>query len=109
MFGSQVLETAIGLVLMFFAIAFAASSLVEIYSRLLKKRAKDLEQTIGAMLSGGEADADMAAAFNAFKETSIYRSAYAAAGKSVFRKQLRPSYVSAKAFSDAVSEMLGAA
>ena len=107
MFGSQVLETAIGLVLMFFAIAFAASALVEIYSRLLSKRAKDLESTVGAMLAGsGVPDADVAAALNAFKQTSIYQAAHAAAGKSVLRRKLRPSYVSAKAFSDAVSEML---
>jgi hypothetical protein len=110
MFGSQVLETAIGLALMFFAIAFAASSIIEIYSRLLSKRAKDLESTVGAMLAGGGVpDAQINAALTAFKATSIYQSAHAAAGKSVFGTKIRPSYVSAKAFSDAVSEMLGGA
>src|SRR4051794_13720213 len=103
MFGSQVLETAIGLVLMFFIIAFAASSIIEIYSRLLSKRAKDLESTVGAMLAGSEApDAEIRNALNAFKNTSIYDAAKAAAGKSLFRKNNKlPSYVSAKAFSDA--------
>jgi hypothetical protein len=108
MFGSQVLETAIGLVLMFFVIAFAASSIIEIYSRLLSKRAKDLERTVGAMLAGANApDDDVAKALKAFKETSIYETAQAAAGKSVLRKYKHPSYVSAKAFSDAIAEMLG--
>ena len=43
MFESQAIETAIGLVLMFFVIALAASSLVETISQVLKLRAKDEE------------------------------------------------------------------
>ena len=109
MFGSQVLETAIGLVLMFFVIAFAASSIVEIYSRVLGKRAKDLENTVAAMLAGGDAnDADISNALTAFKRTSIYEALETAAGKSFLKKKKKlPSYVSAKAFSDAITEMLG--
>ncbi|MEM9203985.1 MAG: hypothetical protein AAGC53_20275 [Actinomycetota bacterium] len=53
MFGSQALETAIGLVVMFFVIALASSTIVEIYSRLLTKRGKDLEAVITVMLQGG--------------------------------------------------------
>jgi len=107
MFGSQVLETAIGLVLMFFVIALAASSIVEIYSRLLGKRAKDLEATVGAMLAGAQPDADITTALAAFKKTSIYETAEAAAGKTIFRRKKLPSYLSATAFSDAIAELLG--
>ena len=46
MFGSQVLEAAIGLFLMFFIVALGASSIVEIISRLFGKRATDLEKAI---------------------------------------------------------------
>ena len=110
MFGSQVLETAIGLVLMFFVVAFAASSIVEVYSRLLGKRAKDLEGTVKAMLAGSKPATSTSAtrALDAFKGTSIYQALQAAAGKSFLRKRDKlPSYISAKAFADAVTEMLG--
>jgi hypothetical protein len=52
MFDSQALETVIGLVLMFFIVSLGASSITEIFSRLFQKRAKDLEDAIGAMLAG---------------------------------------------------------
>jgi hypothetical protein len=46
-------------------------------------------------------------ALNTFKGTTIYESAKAASGKSLFRRKPRsPSYMSAKAFADAVTEML---
>ena len=52
MFESQPIETAIGLVLMFFVIALAASSLVDVISQVFKLRANDLETAIGQMLTG---------------------------------------------------------
>lgn len=52
MFGSQALEVAIGLVLLFFVIATAASSFVELGARLFKVRGKDLERTVGRLLAG---------------------------------------------------------
>jgi hypothetical protein len=97
---------------LFFIVAFAASSIVEIYSRLLSKRAKDLEKTVGAMLAGADApDDDIGAAIAAFKGTSIFEALEAAAGRTALRKNKKktrlPSYVSAKAFSDAIIEMIG--
>jgi hypothetical protein len=52
MFGSQALETAIGLTLLFFVLATIASGLTETISRILRKRARDLETTIAQMLTG---------------------------------------------------------
>ena len=52
MFGSQALETAIGLALLFFVLASAASAIVEAVSRILQKRARDLEATLHDMLTG---------------------------------------------------------
>jgi hypothetical protein len=52
LFDSQPIETAIGLALMFFVIAMAASSIVEIISQVFKLRAKDLEMAVGQMLAG---------------------------------------------------------
>ena len=56
MFGSQALETAIGLVLLLFVLAVAVSAVTEAISQGLQKRARDLEKTIGRMLSGAQPD-----------------------------------------------------
>ncbi len=107
MFGSQALETVIGLLLMFFVIALGASSVVEIVSRVMGKRASDLERAIGAMLAGTDAsDEDVQAALGVFRGTAIYDAAKAAAGKTLFKKDWKlPSYISAKAFADAINEI----
>lgn len=103
MFGSQALETTIGLVLMFFIISIAASSIVELISQVAKKRARDLEDTVGHILSGtrDKSDKEFGDALNAFKGTSIYLAAQAGS-----RRTKKPSYISARAFAEAVGEML---
>ncbi|WP_328324863.1 hypothetical protein OHA70_34365 [Kribbella sp. NBC_00382] len=106
MLGSQTLETGIGLVAMFFIIATAASAITEVGSRLLKKRAKDLEKTIESMLSG-KAPIKNSAALESLKKTSVWVAASAAARPRAFKKKAKgPSYLSAKMFADAVTEML---
>lgn len=113
MFGSQALETAIGLATLFFILATAASGICEVISRWFSKRSKDLERNIGALLSGVDVkkaknegkQAENQDALNAVKNTSVWRAAEAAAGRSLFlRKSKGPSYLSAKAFADAVIE-----
>ena len=106
MFGSQVLETAIGLVLMFFIIATASSMIAEIISRLTHKRATDLEGAIGGMLGKkGASDEDFKAALALFKATSVYQAATQAAG-GPGSKTRQPSYLSAKSFADAIVEVM---
>jgi hypothetical protein len=153
MFGSQALETAIGLATLFFILATAASAICEVISRWFSKRSKDLERCIGALLSGIDVkkakdagrelkrqargswwkagwsgwtkngwrkkdgkklaafDPDYQAALDAVKQTSVWLAAEAAAGKSLFRRTKRkgPSYLSAKAFADAVIEYIAKA
>ncbi|HEY7044226.1 MAG TPA: hypothetical protein VH419_11210 [Nocardioidaceae bacterium] len=104
MFGSQAIETAIGLAVMFFVIATAASMVVEVISRLLQKRARDLEHAVKGLL-GDQPDGGEAHALRLFTNTSIYRSARQAAGRAWFGTR-KPSYLSAKAFADATVEML---
>ena len=124
MFGSQALETLIGLSAMFFIVATAASAVTEVISRLFTKRAGNLEHAINVMLSGPEPKGRGGAAphegqpptrkartpiidaadtpMDAFKETSVWKMAQAAAGKSlILRNEVGPSYLSAKAFADA--------
>jgi hypothetical protein len=106
--GSQALETAIGLALLFFVAATAASTVVEVIARLLGKRSQNLEAGIAAML-GDDADGPNAVsdALGVFKGTSVYTAACAAAGKSFLARNAKnPSYLSAKAFADGICEML---
>src|SRR5689334_1573404 len=119
MFGSQALETAIGLAAMFFIIATAASSITEFISRFFNKRAKDLEKSIAALFQGDnlekllkdkKGDAykmEMEKVLMWLKETSVWQSAAASSGKTLWtRTHKGPSYLSAKLFADAVTELL---
>ena len=138
MLSSQTLETGIGLALMMFVIAVAASSLLDLGRRLLNLRSKDLEVALMSFfddkpdvwpkragkaftrLFGGvggpgldpttaasrdatnkaPADDSEVAAWREFKKTSAYRGVKAA------RQQVRPAYLSAKSFAEAVEELL---
>src|SRR5512133_3270407 len=93
MFGSQALDTAIGLVLMLFVLATAASSILELINRLARTRAKNLERALGLLLGGaGNGGADATAALAELRHTSVYAAATASSdGKA-------PAYLSAKAF-----------
>src|SRR3954453_14271445 len=113
MFGSQALETTIGLAALFFLLATLASSITEVISRLMKKRARDLENTIQRLLVGAKTRDEAETALTKFKETSIWQaSASAAKNKASARRKtaeagkLRPTYMSARAFADAVFEMV---
>jgi len=111
-FGSQALETAIGLAVLFFIVATAASAILEVIARLAKKRANDLEKAIKALLTGEAKDEDIPedvkAMLTEFKNTSVWKSAEEAAGRTLIkRKLIGPSYLSAKSFADAVTEYLG--
>lgn len=100
MFGSQALDTAVGLVLMLFILATAASSLLETSNRLTRKRAKDLERALGELLGGNRNNgADAAAALASLRHTSVYAAATTAAGGAP------PAYLSAKSFADATLEL----
>jgi hypothetical protein len=100
MFGSQALDTAIGLVLMLFVLATAASSILELISRLNRSRAKNLQRTLGELLGGiGNGGADAQAALEALQRTSVYAAATDSSGGTA------PAYLSAKSFADAVLEL----
>ena len=112
MFGSQALEAAIGLALLFFVCSSLASAVVEAVSRVLRKRARDLQETIGQMLSGSNTfDAAAREALDLFRGTAVYQSADIAAsrGRRWFRTDVGPAYLSARSFADGVEELLGQA
>ena len=110
MFGSQALDTALGLVLLFFIVATAASAITEVIARLLRKRATELERGIAAMLTGVPGSARASndkTLLDDLKNTSVWQAALEVTSPGVqFLRDARPSYLSAKAFADAVTEMV---
>ena len=108
MFGSQALETAIGLAVMFFIVATAASAMTEVLARLTRKRNNDLERGLVGLLKGETPTArgDLDKALAMFEGTSVWKAAQTAAGKSLLPKigEKGPSYMSAKMFADAALE-----
>ncbi len=100
MFGSQALDTAIGLVLMLFILATATSSILELINRLARTRSKNLQSALGSLLGGtGNGGADAKAALTALQRTSVYAAATDSSGGKA------PAYLSAKSFADAVLEL----
>ena len=109
MLGSQALETAIGLTLLFFVVALAVSAATETISRVLGKRGKDLERVIRHMIGAATADGinDDGNRWNQFAGTSVYQAARAASGRTLVSRSAKlPSYLSAKSFADAVAEIV---
>lgn len=100
MLGSQALDTALGLVLLLFVLATASSALLELANRVGRKRARNLETTLGHLLGGTRAGgAPATAAVAALRTTSVYAAATAASGGAA------PSYLSATSFADATLEL----
>src|SRR5690242_16691613 len=104
MFNSQVLDVAIGLVLMFFVLALTSSSIVEAISGIFKIRSKQLEKGISQIVENPDLIYNTSV-FTALAGASTNR---ASAG-SADGTPRRPSYVSAKAFADAIVEMISTA
>lgn len=109
MFGSQALEVAIGLTLVFFLFAAAASSVVEVISALYQKRAKDLEAALERML-GGPPPVPRPDVPTSVASTSVFKGISPAGAKRgiwpVKFGAAKPSYLSAKAFADSVAEIV---
>ena len=97
MSGSQALEVAIGLVLMLFLLSLVASSMVEVVSQVLKKRSKDLAAVIERMV-GQPTDP----AVPTVAGTATYAMLQMASERP-------PSYLPARAFGDAVLEIVATA
>jgi hypothetical protein len=92
---SSVLDVAIGLVLVFFLLALASSSVVEAIAGISRVRSKYLEKGIKALVG----DPSM------IYDTSVFGALSAGSGARS-GKSRKPSYVSARAFADAVVESI---
>lgn len=103
MFGSQALETVIGLAFMLFILATAASAIAELIAQIFRKRAKDLEAKIKQMLTASDGTSGTDPSLERLEQTSVWKAHQSA---SLFGRKVQPSYMAAKAFADAITEML---
>src|SRR4051812_38076715 len=110
MFGSQSLELVIGLSFIFFVLASATSSIVEVVSALMQKRANDLERTLKHMLGDKPAGAPATPTVPAsVVDTAVFEGLRLGTPRGVWPirwGEVKPSYMSAKAFADAVGEII---
>jgi hypothetical protein len=93
---SGVFDVALALVLMFFMLALASSSIVEAISGVLNIRGRKLETAIKDLVADPQKQLDI-------WDTSVF----AALGSVTRRGRRKPSYISARAFADAVVEAIG--
>lgn len=96
MFGSQALETAIGLAVLLFIFATAASSITEVFAAVTKKRAKDLEHALKDMFNAGT----LPSGVEKMAKSEVQKFIEMATGRGT------SSYLSPKAFADAATEMV---
>jgi hypothetical protein len=103
-FDSQALDVAIGLVLLFFVLALASSSIVEALAGILNIRGKKLKNAINQLVTDPEKTLKV-------WETSVFgalqagtRATATSRGKS--KKTRTPAYVSARSFADATIEAI---
>src|ERR1700759_4179715 len=95
MWGSQALETGIGLALMFFLLATAASAITEVGATALSRRHRQLTKSLKQMLSaGGPADVSDPAVRDLLQRAT---------------GDARATYLSAKTFADAATQLVAGA
>lgn len=100
---NTVIEVAIGLALAFFVVALVASAVVELGATLLKTRSETLRKTISEMVGSPDLETKL-------RQTSVYKTlALASSGgrKNADDSPKRaPDHLPARAFADAVIEVL---
>jgi len=106
MFGSAILETAIGLILIYLLLSLICSSAREGLEAIMKSRATTLERGIAELLrtsAGGastKSNGLVAALYNHPLIYSLYRGEYVSGGKNL------PSYIPARSFALALMDIV---
>jgi len=103
MFGSALLDVAIGMVFVFLLLSLICSAFNELLETRLKNRAGDLEKGIKGLLGANTGLVDKL--YNHGLIFSLFRGTYAEASKN----KTLPSYIPSKDFANAVSGLLGPA
>lgn len=103
MFGSALLDVAVGMVFVYLLLSLICSALNEILETRLKNRAGDLEKGIKGLLGPNTGLVDKL--YNHGLIFSLFRGTYAEASKN----NTLPSYIPSKDFATAVANILGPA
>ncbi len=103
MFGSALLDVAIGMVFVFLLLSLICSAFNELLETRLKNRASDLEKGIKGLLGANTGLVDKL--YNHGLIFSLFRGTYAEASKN----KTLPSYIPSKNFANAVAGLLGPA
>jgi len=103
MFGSALLDVAIGMVFVFLLLSLICSAFNELLETRLKNRAGDLEKGIKGLLGPNTGLVDKL--YNHGLIFSLFRGTYAEASKN----KTLPSYIPSKDFANAVAGLLGPA
>src|SRR5438067_3127292 len=104
MFGSSIIDIAIGMVFVYLLLSLICSAANEIIERYTKKRASDLENGIKEMLTGtdkAETAAVVARIYNHPLIYSLFAKPYEAGSKNL------PSYIPARNFALALMDLIG--
>ncbi len=101
MFGSELLDVAIGMVFVFLLLSLICSAVAELLETRLKNRAGDLEKGIIGLLGSNTGLVDKL--YNHGLIFSLYRGSYEEASKS----KTLPSYIPSKDFANALTSILG--
>jgi hypothetical protein len=108
----QVIDVAIGVVAAFFVLSIMASAIVEIISFALRKRSRDLQIVLNALVARKDPHKNAELVLDIWT-TSTFRALKPASNRKIGWKkssvQRGPSYVSARSFADAVVEALSVA
>ena len=103
MFGSALLDVAIGMVFVFLLLSLICSAFNELLETRLKNRARDLEKGIKGLLGANTGLVDKL--YNHGLIFSLFRGTYAEASKN----KTLPSYIPSMNFANAVAGLLGPA
>lgn len=117
MFGSQVLEVSIGLVLVFLVFSIILTSARELWEGFLKSRAVDLEKALRELFKGSD-DAVLQEFYDHPLIYSLYQGSFTPAvkpgtgrggGTAGFSAHTGPSYIPSRNFALAVIDLMGTA
>ena len=101
MFGSNILDIAIGLISLFLLLSLIASATNELIEGFMKTRAQNLEKGIISLIGSKDAGDFVSSLYNHGLINSLYRGNYATAPK----KEL-PSYIPSRNFALAVLDLV---
>jgi hypothetical protein len=104
MFGSAILDVAIGLVFVFLLLSLICSAANELVETILKKRARNLEKGIKELITD---DAFVAKLYNHGLINGLFRGNYETASKGFGPFNKLPSYIPAQNFALAVMDLTG--